>query len=91
MNPKPVLRRWINADSFFARVWKTPECWIWTGSVGRLGYGYFAVPREAGRTSVLAHRASYVIAHGNLGATDLCHDRAASAKNAGESCLTRMN
>jgi hypothetical protein len=43
------------ADSFAARVEKTDGCWLWTGSVGRNGYGVICI----GRALVKAHRYSY--------------------------------
>jgi hypothetical protein len=43
-------------DRFMAKVDRSGECWIWTGSVFDTGYGQF---RGAGRSSALAHRFAY--------------------------------
>lgn len=53
-------------DRFFAKVNKTPACWIWTGSTsGSKGYGKFSVTsRLYGRKMVRAHRFSWVLHHG---------------------------
>jgi len=51
---------------FWAKVNKTSECWDWTAMTERGGYGRFRIhPDRAGRMA-LAHRVSYVIAHGAL-------------------------
>ncbi len=48
---------------FWARVRKTPTCWVWTGTVGRYGYGHFYV---GNRTLVLAHRFAYELLVGPI-------------------------
>jgi hypothetical protein len=46
--PRPVL------DRLWARVERTPTCWLWTGAVGRAGYGQIRLgPR--GTPSKLVH------------------------------------
>lgn len=42
-------------DRFMSKVEKTETCWVWHGTIGRGGYGYFAL----GRTAVLSHRWVY--------------------------------
>lgn len=44
---------------FWSRVRKTRKCWLWTGSINKKGYGVFASEH-----SNLAHRYSWVLAHG---------------------------
>jgi hypothetical protein len=52
------------AERFWAKVDKTGECWEWTGSVSRDGYGNFALnATRLNRKVVLAHRLSYVLHH----------------------------
>lgn len=41
-------------DRFWAKVDKSGDCWVWTASKGRGGYGHFAingVPRQAHRVA----------------------------------------
>lgn len=48
---------------FWAKVDKTSECWIWTGSIGGHGYGTFYVgPKKYTQ----AHRFSYVEEYGDM-------------------------
>lgn len=54
------------SKSFWPRVQKTDDCWIWTGNKNSHGYGliewFNGVKRKGGvRNSVLAHRYSYVL------------------------------
>lgn len=48
---------------FWARVNKTPDCWLWTGEVNNQGYGRHSLWR-GGRKRVLAHRFAYLLATG---------------------------
>lgn len=50
-------------DSFWSRVDKAGDCWLWNGSRNREGYGYFLLPDGKRRG---AHRISHVIAKGPL-------------------------
>lgn len=51
---------------FWAKVDKTDTCWLWTGAVGqRDRYGRIALGGR-GAPIVLAHRASYEMAHGPI-------------------------
>jgi len=45
------------------------ECWIWTGAVGRDGYGVMTV----GRRQMRAHRASYQAFNGDPVGKLVCH------------------
>lgn len=47
-------------ERFWAKVNKTPTCWLWTATTTR-GYGSFKVGSES-----LAHRVSYLWAYGSL-------------------------
>lgn len=51
------------ADRFWAKVEKTPTCWLWTAS-GHGGYGKFYVARD--RPRVRAHRFSWELEHGPI-------------------------
>lgn len=46
----------ITSDRFFAKVMKTPVCWIWTGTQTQTGYGIFG---HTDGSSMGAHRWSY--------------------------------
>lgn len=50
------------AERFWRYVRKTEDCWLWTGSTDRLGYG--RMHREG--VPALAHRISYELEHGAL-------------------------
>lgn len=61
--PKPLPR----AERFAARVLKTDDCWLWTGTVHnqRGGYGAFYDDAPHGRQKLRrAHRVAYELAHG---------------------------
>ena len=46
----PYTRFWRNVD-------KTEECWLWTGTITKHGYGQFVI----NRLRIPAHRYSYVL------------------------------
>lgn len=48
------------------------ECWEWTGTTTRDGYGSLGVGEGTGK-SMLAHRAAYLVAHGFLTSDEICH------------------
>lgn len=48
---------------FWAMVNKTESCWLWTGSVTRIGYGQFAVVHGK---NVSAHRFAWFLSEGEL-------------------------
>lgn len=52
--------------SFWAKVDKTPTCWLWTAHVGGHGYGTFSLWRAPNRWTLRAHRVSYMIANGRI-------------------------
>lgn len=60
----------MNWDSFWSKVDKTGECWIWKGSKLPSGYGRFgARPRN-----LYAHRAVWELTHGPIPAgMVICH------------------
>jgi len=56
-------------ESLLSRFWdkvrKSNVCWIWEGARVGAGYGSFRVGGRKGK-SLLAHRVSYVIEHGDI-------------------------
>jgi hypothetical protein len=68
--PAPTLSD-AEAAAFWAKVRKMGEgrCWIWTASLNPKGYGYFRLRRK----TYLAHRMSWIIAHGTSPPWCLCH------------------
>ncbi len=66
-------------ERFWAKVDKTGECWLWTGSIGKNGYGQVRVNNKL----ELAHRYVYEQTHGPI-ATGIhldhkCHNTACVA------------
>jgi len=62
LNHRPHLL-WANVD-------KSGDCWTWTATLNPSGYGSVRV----GTTSILAHRAAYLLSGGTLGKGDcVCH------------------
>lgn len=54
----------------FAHLDRSQNCWVWTGSKNNSGYGSIRIAR----TSVLAHRAAYFLAHGSINTNEcICH------------------
>src|SRR5262249_34545304 len=65
-------------ESFASKVKTEAECWLWTGSITRVGYGQFAI--KHGR-NVSAHRFAWFLKHGSaprrpLGVLHRCDVRA---------------
>ncbi len=62
-------------ERFWAKVNKTENCWLWTGSMDKYGYGRFKVRGKL----VLAHRFAYELARGlipgELETDHLCRNR----------------
>lgn len=59
--PKVVIGH--DVERFWSKVNKTASCWLWTGSLySAKGYGQFCVKHR----SVLAHRYSYQLVHGEI-------------------------
>jgi hypothetical protein len=68
----------LTADSFLARVTKTPTCWLWTGHIAKKsGYGQL---QDSFHKLNYAHRASYELFVGpipkGLHIDHLCRNRA---------------
>lgn len=59
--PVPVLTA-ADQERFWAKVDKTPVCWLWTASVNSTGFGQFTVRHILH----MAHRVAYAIAFGAL-------------------------
>jgi hypothetical protein len=56
---------------FWAKVSKTPECWLWIGSTNENGYGRLSLPgHRTKRLSVGVHRLSYVLHFGPISDSD---------------------
>ena len=60
---QPHLRRKPAIDRFWRFVQKSDGCWLWTGHIGRDGYGYFH--DEIGK-NIHAHRWLFAFLHGPL-------------------------
>lgn len=58
-----VLPRARLVSRFWAKVDRSGECWVWTKGCNDKGYGVFGVWHAK---SVLAHRVSWIIAHGSI-------------------------
>lgn len=41
-------------------------CWIWTGPVFNHGYGHFSITHGSAKWVTTAHRASYIMSHGEI-------------------------
>lgn len=54
--PKPVY------DRLFAKVQRTPTCWLWAGPLDGWGYGALSIQRRP----VRAHRVSWELHHGPI-------------------------
>lgn len=64
------FRRPLDAVTrFWSKVDKSGDCWNWTGSLTNKGYGQF----QAGYGVVLAHRVSWLFAHGEDAALCVLH------------------
>lgn len=61
-------------DRFWSRIEKTPDCWLWTGSIQKSnGYGVINESGMKGRRWY-AHRYSYTLHHGDIPAGMIvCH------------------
>ena len=53
------------AERFWAKVDTSGECWVWTASVDRNGYGKIGAGGDRGRT-LCAHRVAWELAHGDI-------------------------
>ncbi len=74
-NPHPHSGM-AHPDRFWAKVDKTPTCWLWFGAMNTRGYGSYRWNRKG----FLAHRMSYMLTHGSipdgLDLDHLCRNRA---------------
>ena len=52
-------------ERLFSKIKKTETCWLWTGSVVGIGYGYMGKGRR-GDGFISAHRASWQYHHGEI-------------------------
>jgi hypothetical protein len=52
------------AERFWAKVDTSGDCWVWTGSVDRVGYGKISLSAREGW--IRAHRASWELHHGPI-------------------------
>lgn len=66
--PRPGPRRRDPVETFWSKVDRSSECWLWTAGVDKDGYGKFAVTLPRGsrpkQRHVRAHHFSYEQAHG---------------------------
>lgn len=73
------MPRWLpmsDAERFWSKVRKSDGCWLWVGAINKHGYGNFSVlvGSSRRRKTVLAHRFSFEITNGAVGAGRLvCH------------------
>jgi hypothetical protein len=65
-----VRQRWhFTPENFWARVDKTPTCWLWTKGTRR-GYGQLMVQKR----TLMAHRVAWTLTHGVIpDGMALCH------------------
>jgi hypothetical protein len=72
--PTPILND-KQRDRFEAKIDKSGECWLWTGSKNSRGYGTFALSYGRKQRGCLAHRLSWALANDRELAPDLeaCH------------------
>jgi hypothetical protein len=56
-------------EAFWSKVDKSGDCWIWTGTRYRAGYGHAVYLQN----HMQAHRAAWTIEHGDPGALRVCH------------------
>jgi hypothetical protein len=62
----------MNEPLFWSKVDKSGECWIWTGSIGKDGYGKFGMHRR-GKTA-RTHRIAWELTYGEIpGDILVCH------------------
>lgn len=73
---RPLAIRTKDVDRFWAKVIKTPTCWIWSKTQNGAGYGQFTL---AGK-NLMAHRLAYMLCRGDIPSglelDHLCRNRA---------------
>lgn len=58
---------------FWAKVHKTPKCWVWNGASQRGGYGVISAGFWKGKI-IAAHRLSWILKNGMISSTEIvCH------------------
>ncbi len=60
-------------NNFWAKVDKSENCWLWTASLARGGYGAFTIRRRPNKYSYKAHRYSWFLAFGDPQELFVCH------------------
>jgi hypothetical protein len=66
--------RLLLVDRFWALVDTSGDCWEWTASRMRSGYGRITVTTDRGKSQALAHRVAYELTHGPIPAgLVICH------------------
>lgn len=61
----------MTPETFWTKVDKSGDCWLWTGSHFASGYGSVATK---GHAHLRAHRVSWELTHGPIGAgVEVCH------------------
>ena len=62
------------AERFWPKVAKSADCWVWTSSRDRNGYGYFRISGLYGRKAFGAHRIAYELTYGLIPpGMEVCH------------------
>lgn len=61
-NRKPFAIEAIDRDRFFARIYRTAECWLWTGASTSRGYGAVWIQGKVER----AHRVAWMLMRGPI-------------------------
>ena len=62
-DPKPVVNlTTTQLENFWSRVDKSSDCWLWTGSINRDGYGNVGISGQ----SYLTHRVAYTAIKGEI-------------------------
>jgi hypothetical protein len=66
---------WAKVNTHSGKFWNGTECWEWTASQSRRGYGLIKVRGTTGRTkTTYAHRHAYALAHGPIpDGLQVCH------------------
>lgn len=59
MKSSGYVRGGTDEERFWAKVEPTGFCWLWKGSRGRYGHGYFNLGADFGRRGITAHKFSY--------------------------------
>jgi len=61
-------------NRFWSKVDKSGDCWEWTGYRERYGYGRVSMVAIGMSNKVLAHRAAWILTHGEIpSGMNICH------------------